>query len=86
MWLILQEEKPEDYVIATGEMHSVREFVEAAFTHVNRPIRWEGAGLEEVGVEISSSAIRVRVNPKFFRPTEVVSRNCFKKNILCRLY
>ncbi|GLH10728.1 GDP-mannose 4,6 dehydratase [Gryllus bimaculatus] len=71
MWLMLQQEEPEDYVIATGETHSVREFVEAAFHHIGKEILWEGQGKDEVGREKGSGIIRVKINPKFFRPTEV---------------
>lgn len=71
MWLMLQLEKPEDFVIATGEMHSVREFVEAAFKHIGRDIEWKGTGLEEVGVEKGTNIVRVKINPKYFRPSEV---------------
>lgn len=71
MWLMLQQDTPEDYVIASGETHSVREFVEAAFRHVGKEIVWEGKGLEEVGKEKDTGVVRVRVNPKYFRPAEV---------------
>lgn len=71
MWLMLQEESPEDFVIASGHMHSVREFVEMAFRHVDSEIVWEGSGKEEVGRDKSSGIIRVRVNERYFRPTEV---------------
>ncbi|XP_054275880.1 GDP-mannose 4,6 dehydratase [Macrosteles quadrilineatus] len=71
MWQMLQQERPEDYVIATGETHSVREFVETAFSLVGRTIVWQGCGLEEVGKEADTGVVRVRVNPKYFRPTEV---------------
>lgn len=71
MWLILQQDKPEDFVIATGETRSVREFVEESFKYVGRTIEWKGKGVNEVGVEKETGTIRVRVNPKFFRPTEV---------------
>ncbi|XP_076370715.1 GDP-mannose 4,6 dehydratase-like isoform X1 [Tachypleus tridentatus] len=71
MWLMLQEEKPEDFVVATGEAHSVREFVETAFQHVKMEIVWEGSGLEEVGKEKETGTVRIRVNPKYFRPVEV---------------
>ncbi|CAH2009226.1 unnamed protein product [Acanthoscelides obtectus] len=71
MWLMLQKEKPEDYVIATGETHSVREFVEAAFRYVGKEIVWEGKGVDEVGKEKDSGTIRVKINPKYFRPTDV---------------
>ncbi|CAG9824185.1 unnamed protein product [Phaedon cochleariae] len=71
MWLMLQQETPEDFVIATGETHSVREFVEAAFGHIGQEIVWEGTGLEEVGKEKGTGIVRVKINPKYFRPTEV---------------
>lgn len=73
MWLMLQQNEPDDYVIATSETHSVREFVEAAFKFVEKPIRWEGIGENEVGIEESTDIIRVRINRKYFRPTEVVN-------------
>ena len=75
MWLMLQQEKPEDFVIATGEMHSVREFVEASFKYIGKTIKWQGEGNDEVGIEVESNIVRVRVNPKYYRPTEVVSDN-----------
>ncbi|KAG5866039.1 hypothetical protein JTB14_016830 [Gonioctena quinquepunctata] len=71
MWLMLQQEKPEDFVIASGETHSVREFVEAAFGYVGKVIIWEGTGTDEVGKEKVTGIIRVKINPKYFRPTEV---------------
>lgn len=71
MWMMLQQEKPEDFVIATNETHSVREFVEAAFKYINREIEWKGSGLDEVGVEKDTNIVRVKVNSKYFRPTEV---------------
>lgn len=73
MWLMLQQETPEDFVIASGESHSVREFVEEAFSCVGKKIVWEGEGLNEVGKEEGTDIVRVKVNPKFFRPTEVVN-------------
>lgn len=73
MWLMLQQDEPEDYVIATGETHKVREFVEAAFAYIGKEIVWEGSGVEEIGKEADTGIIRVKVNPKYFRPTEVVS-------------
>lgn len=73
MWLMLQQEKPENYVIATNEKHKVREFVELAFEHVGKRIKWEGSGLNEVGKEEGTGIVRVRVDEKYFRPTEVVS-------------
>jgi GDPmannose 4,6-dehydratase len=73
MWLILQQDKPDDYVLATGESHSVREFVEKAFARVGREIVWRGSGVEEKGVERSTGAVLVEVDPRYFRPTEVDS-------------
>lgn len=73
MWLMLQLPSPEDFVVATGEAHSVREFVEASFKHIGKEIVWEGEGVNEVGKEKESGIVRVKVNPKYFRPTEVVS-------------
>ncbi|CAN7407882.1 GDP-mannose 4,6-dehydratase [Bosea sp. LjRoot9] len=71
MWLMLQQPEPDDYVLATGEMHSVREFVELAFAHVGRTIRWEGAGVDEKGIDAKSGATLVEIDPEYFRPTEV---------------
>lgn len=71
MWLILQQEKPDNYVIATGESHSVREFVEAAFFYVGIPIEWIGSGLEEKAIDSRNGNVLVTVDPKYFRPTEV---------------
>lgn len=75
MWLMLQQTEPDDFVIATGEMHSVREFVEVAFDYVGRTIKWEGEGVNEVGRDEQTGKVLVRINPKYFRPTEVV-RSC----------
>eukprot|EP00127_Corallochytrium_limacisporum_P000807 Clim_evm93s25 gene=Clim_evmTU93s25 len=71
MWRILQQEKPDDYVLATGEMHSVREFVEASFQHVGVNIEWEGEGENEVGKDKATGKVLVTVNPKYYRPAEV---------------
>ncbi|XP_068967303.1 GDP-mannose 4,6 dehydratase isoform X2 [Bombus flavifrons] len=71
MWLMLQQPIPDDYVIATGETHSVREFVEAAFLYVGRTIKWEGEGVNEIGQDAQTGQVLVKVNPKYFRPTEV---------------
>lgn len=71
--MMLQLDQPGDFVIATGETHSVREFVEVAFQLVDCKIIWEGAGLEEVGKDAATGIVRVKINPKYFRPTEVVS-------------
>jgi GDPmannose 4,6-dehydratase len=71
MWRILQQAAPDDYVLATGEMHSVREFVELAFAEVGRQIAWKGQGVEEVGVDAKSGQVLVAIDPRYFRPTEV---------------
>ncbi|MFB8422089.1 GDP-mannose 4,6-dehydratase [Priestia megaterium] len=71
MWLILQHDKPEDFVIATGEMHSVREFVQLAFKHTGIEIEWSGEGLEEKGTNKATGEVIVEIDPKFFRPAEV---------------
>lgn len=70
MWLMMQAEKPDDYVIATGETHSVREFCDLAFQLVGKPITWRGEGLQEVGVD-QAGQVRVRIDPRYFRPSEV---------------
>jgi GDPmannose 4,6-dehydratase len=71
MWLMLQQEEPEDYVIATGETHSVREFTELAFKELGINIIWQGEGVEEVGIDASTSRVVVEVDPRYYRPTEV---------------
>ncbi|MCC8110204.1 MAG: GDP-mannose 4,6-dehydratase [Ruminococcus sp.] len=71
MWLMLQQEKPDDYVVATGETRTVREFVETAFHHVGMEIVWKGTGVDEIGIDKKSGKTIVKVNPKFFRPAEV---------------
>lgn len=71
MWLMLQQETPDDYVIATNETRTVREFVEKAFLCADINIEWNGSGVDEVGVDKSTGKIVVRINPKFFRPAEV---------------
>ena len=71
MWLMLQQDKPEDFVIATGESHSVREFLEKAFMEVGIEIAWEGSGLNEIGKDVSTNKILVQIDPRYFRPTEV---------------
>jgi GDPmannose 4,6-dehydratase len=72
MWLMLQQDKPDDYVIATGETHPVREFVELAFKTVGTHVRWEGHGLEERGLDSRTGKVLVRLDPQFFRPAEVL--------------
>ena len=71
MWLMLQQDTPDDYVISTGEQHSVREFVEKAGDHFGMNIVWQGEGLDEIGIDTVSGKTIVRINPKFFRPAEV---------------
>ncbi|MFA6157333.1 GDP-mannose 4,6-dehydratase [Mesorhizobium sp.] len=71
MWRILQHEVPDDFVLATGEAHSVREFVELAFAETGRAIRWQGQGVDEIGVDAASGAVLVRIDPRYFRSTEV---------------
>lgn len=73
MWLMLQQDKPDDFVIATGEQHSVREFVELAFKHNGISMKWQGSGIDEVGIDTKTNKVIVSINPKFFRPTEVTS-------------
>ncbi|MGI5830482.1 MAG: GDP-mannose 4,6-dehydratase [Bradymonadia bacterium] len=71
MWLMLQHDTPEDFVIATGKTTSVREFITLAFAEMDYKIRWEGEGIEEKGVDAQSGKILVQVDPRYFRPTEV---------------
>jgi GDPmannose 4,6-dehydratase len=71
MWLMMQQEDPRDYVLATGELHTVREFIETAFQHVGTTIAWSGKGLDEQGVDAETGRVLVRVNPEFYRPSEV---------------
>jgi GDPmannose 4,6-dehydratase len=71
MWRILQQPKPDDYVLATGESYSVRKFVELAFAEIGRTIEWQGEGIDEKGVDASSGDILIEVDSRYFRPTEV---------------
>lgn len=71
MWLMMQQAEPDDYVLATGEMHSVREFIEEAFAVVNRRIEWRGKDRKEVGLDADSNEILIEVDPHYFRPTEI---------------
>lgn len=71
MWLILQQPQPDDFVIATGEYHTVREFTTRAFERVDINLRWEGHGLDEKGIDTASGRVLVEVDPRFFRPAEV---------------
>jgi GDPmannose 4,6-dehydratase len=72
IWRIVQQERPDDYVLATGEAHSVREFVERAFAEIGIKITWRGSGVDEQGVDANGTR-RVAVDPRYFRPTEVTS-------------
>lgn len=71
MWMMLQQEKPDDYVVATGEMHSVREFVEKSFQHAGIEIEWQGKDENEKGINTKNGQVVVAVNPQYYRPTEV---------------
>ncbi len=71
MWLILQQDQPEDFVIATGETRTVREFVDAAFDCAGIKLRWEGEGVDEKGIDVATGKVLVEVSPEFFRPAEV---------------
>jgi GDPmannose 4,6-dehydratase len=71
MWMMLQQNQPDDYVVATGEMHTVREFIEKSFTHVGRPIVWCGKGVEEEGIDSTTGKCVVKIDPSYFRPLEV---------------
>lgn len=73
MWLILQNDKPDDFVIATGVQHSVREFATLAFRNVGIELRWEGEGIDEKGIDNATGKVLVEVSPDFYRPTDVVN-------------
>lgn len=73
MWLILQNDKPEDYVIATGKQHSVREFATLAFHYVGIELEWKGEGIDEKGIDKATGKVLVEVSPDFYRPTDVVN-------------
>lgn len=73
MWLMLQQDKPDDFVIATGEQHTVREFATLAFAEVGIPLRWEGEGADEKGIDERTGKVIVEVSPDFYRPTDVVN-------------
>jgi GDPmannose 4,6-dehydratase len=73
MWMILQHDKPEDFVIATGEQHSVREFCELAFRRAGIELRWEGKDENEKGIDVKTGQVRIEVSPDFYRPTDVVN-------------
>ena len=71
MWRMLQHDQADDFVLATGEMHTVREFVELAFAQINREVRWHGVGAEERGIDASSNEVLIVIDPRYFRPTEL---------------
>jgi GDPmannose 4,6-dehydratase len=71
MWMILQQDKPDDYVLATGKMRSVREFVQLAFSHIGIGLDWTGSGVDEKGYDRKTGRVLVEVHPRYFRPTEV---------------
>ena len=71
MWMMLQQEHPDDYVVATGEMHTVREFIEKSFAHVGHKIEWQGEGINEIGIDTTTGKTVVRIDPRYFRPAEV---------------
>ena len=71
MWLMLQQEQPDDFVIASGETYSVRQFIEMAFSEVDIKIYWKGEGVNEIGIDCANNKVRVRIDPKYFRPAEV---------------
>jgi GDPmannose 4,6-dehydratase len=71
MWRMVQQDEPDDYILATGEMHSVREFAELAFLRVGRKIEWKGKGVDEVGIDSGTGEIMIRIDSRYFRPTEV---------------
>jgi GDPmannose 4,6-dehydratase len=73
MWLMLQQPQPDDYVLATGEGHSVREFIEKAFAHVSRKIVWKGEKTSELGIEADTGRVLVEIDPRYYRPTEAES-------------
>ena len=73
MWLILQNDKPEDFVIATGEQHSVREFCQLAFRYAGIELHFEGEGENEKGIDVKTGKVLVEVSPDFYRPTDVVN-------------
>jgi len=71
MWMMLQQDTPDDYVVATGEMHTVREFIEESFKYAGRRIEWQGKGVDEVGIDTATNKVAVRIDPRYFRPAEV---------------
>ncbi|MCK5676203.1 MAG: GDP-mannose 4,6-dehydratase, partial [Verrucomicrobia bacterium] len=73
MWLMLQQEQADDYVVATGESHSVRELIKKAFAHAGMQVEWDGEGADEVGIDPTNGNTVVRVDPKYYRPIDIDS-------------
>jgi len=71
MWLMLQQDKPDDYVIASGETLTIREFAETAFSHAGIKLQWQGVGSNETGIDSASGKVVLKINPRFYRPAEV---------------
>jgi len=71
MWMILQQPQPDDYVLATGDSHTVREFIERAFAVIGRQVAWRGEGIGETGIDKASGQVLIRIDPRYFRPTEI---------------
>ncbi len=71
MWLMLQQDNPEDFVVATGKCYTIRYFTELAFKHIGVELKWEGKGVNEVGRDVKTNEVKVKVNPKYYRPAEV---------------
>ena len=71
MWLMLQQDKPQDFVIASHETHTVREFVELSFKALGIDVKWQGEGVDEIGIDAATGKTIVKINPKFYRPAEV---------------
>jgi GDPmannose 4,6-dehydratase len=71
MWMILQQPQPDDYVLATGDSHTVREFIERAFAVIGRQVAWRGEGIGETGIDKASGKVLIRIDPRYFRPTEI---------------
>ncbi len=71
MWLMLQQDKPDDYVLASGETHTIREFCELAFKQIEVDLEWQGSGVNEIGIDRKSGKTVIKINPEFFRPAEV---------------
>jgi GDPmannose 4,6-dehydratase len=71
MWMMLQQEQPDDYVVASGEMHTVREFIEKSFAHIGHQIQWQGEAVNEVGIDSVSGETIIRIDPRYYRPAEV---------------